>query len=82
MSPDEALSHELLNALEESVAAMDRHNVPYALIGGLAASYRSQPRFTNDNLDWIAKEWQNLAEADDTRMRRLLELVGESKRVS
>jgi hypothetical protein len=27
---------------------MAHHNIPYALIGGMATSYRSQPRFTKD----------------------------------
>jgi len=35
-------------ALDEASAAMDHHAVSYALIGGIAASYRSQPRFTKD----------------------------------
>jgi Nucleotidyl transferase of unknown function (DUF2204) len=194
MANDHTISHELLSALEETTAAMERHSVSYALIGGMAASYRSQPRFTKDidflvevpqvslprllddlqsrgfqfdtvatigewvqhhmvtlsyhgirvdwlkplipayrhileqatnenwlkrpiriasveglillkllayrtqdqidienlvaaksaklDLDWITNEWQQLAGADDPRMQRLLELVGESKRVS
>jgi hypothetical protein len=48
MATDHSLSENLLKALEEAAAAMDRHGVSYALIGGLAASYRSQPRFTKD----------------------------------
>ena len=35
-------------ALAKFAAAMDRRKVSYALIGGLATSYRSQPRFTKD----------------------------------
>src|SRR5262245_25411665 len=54
MAPDHSLSHEMLKALEETTAAMDRHRVSYALIGGLAASYRSQPRFTKD-LDFLVQ---------------------------
>jgi hypothetical protein len=34
------------------------------------------------DLDWIKAEWQNLADLDDPRMRRLLELVGGSKPMS
>ena len=30
------------------------------------------------DLDWIKSEWQNLADLDDPRMRRLLELVREA----
>jgi hypothetical protein len=184
----------MLKALEEATAAMERHSVSYALIGGIAASFRSQPRFTKDidflvevpqvvlprllddlqprgfefdtvatiaewtqhhmvtlsyqgiridwlkplipayrhiieratdetwlsrrirvasaeglillkllayrtqdqvdienlvaaksddlDVDWIRNEWQHLASVDDPRMRRLLELIGQSKHVS
>ena len=48
MARDPTLSDEMRNALDEATAAMDRHAVSYALIGGIAASYRSQPRFTKD----------------------------------
>jgi len=41
-------------ALAEATAALDHHRVSYALIGGLAASYRSQPRFTKD-IDFLIK---------------------------
>ena len=41
-------------ALDEATAAMDRHAVSYALIGGLATSYRSQPRFTKD-IDFLVQ---------------------------
>jgi Nucleotidyl transferase of unknown function (DUF2204) len=194
MAGDQSLSHELLRALQEATASMNQHGVSYALIGGLAASYRSQPRFTKDidflldvpqvvlprilddfksrgfefdtlatieewiqhhmvtlsyqgirvdwlkpvipaylhileratdetwldrpirvasteglillkllayrtqdqvdienlvaaksdklDIDWITNEWQHLASVDDRRMRRLLELIGESKHVS
>ncbi len=41
-------------AMSEAVAAMERHKVPYALIGGWATSYRSQPRFTRD-IDFLVK---------------------------
>ena len=34
------------------------------------------------DLDWIRAEWQNLAALDDPRMRRLLELVSESRPTS
>jgi len=54
MATNQVLSEDLLKALEESTAAMDRHLVSYALIGGLAASYRSQPRFTKD-IDFLVQ---------------------------
>ncbi len=194
MVRDSTLSDEMRTALDEAIRAMDHYTVCYALIGGLAASYRSQPRFTKDidflvqvpqlvlpllledlhrrgfefetvatisewtqrhmvtlsyhgiridwlkplipaylhilerateeawldrpiriasveglillkllafrtqdqvdienlvaanfdslDLDWIKSEWQNLADLDDSRMRRLLEMVGESRPVS
>jgi hypothetical protein len=33
-------------------------------------------------MNWIKAEWQNLAELDDPRMCRLLELIGDSKPMS
>jgi hypothetical protein len=45
---------DMRRAMAEASAAMDRHKVPYALIGGLATSYRSQPRFTKD-IDFLVK---------------------------
>jgi hypothetical protein len=36
----------------------------------------------NLDLDWIRAEWQNLAGLDDPRVRRLLELVSESRPAS
>jgi hypothetical protein len=192
MDLDPSLAEALREAIGGATAAMDHYAVSYALIGGMAASYRSQPRFTKDvdflvrvpqlvlppllddllrrgfefdplatinewnlhhmvalsyhgirmdwlkplipayvhilerateetwlgrsvrvasaeglillkllafraqeqidienlvaanrdklDLDWIRDEWQNLAELDDPRMRRLLELVNEFKR--
>src|SRR6516164_6848133 len=48
MARDDTLSDEMRRALNEAIAAMDQHVVSYALIGGIASSYRSQPRFTKD----------------------------------
>lgn len=48
MARDPTILDEMRRALAESAAAMDHHKVTYALIGGLATSYRSQPRFTKD----------------------------------
>jgi hypothetical protein len=42
----------LLEGLATTVAVLERHRVNYALIGGMAAGYRSQPRFTKD-LDFL-----------------------------
>jgi hypothetical protein len=58
MTSDHSLADELLNALEQTTAAMNRHGVSCALIGGLAASYRSQPRFTKD-VDLLV-QWKSL----------------------
>jgi len=54
MSQVPGILDDLRRAMAESIAAMNRHNVSYALIGGLAASYRSQPRFTKD-VDFLVK---------------------------
>ena len=54
MVRDSNLSDEMRKALGEVTAAMDRHAVSYALIGGLATSYRSQPRFTKD-IDFLVR---------------------------
>jgi hypothetical protein len=48
MAADPTISDEMGKALDEATAAMKQYSVSYALIGGLAASYRSQPRFTKD----------------------------------
>ena len=47
-----SLPQSLLNALRQLVQALDQRKVRYALIGGVAASYRSRPRFTQD-LDFL-----------------------------
>jgi hypothetical protein len=54
MASDPTLSDEMRKALDEAIAAMDDCAVSYALIGGIAASYRSQPRFTKD-LDFLVQ---------------------------
>ena len=43
---------DLIDALAKSAEALAQHRVTYALIGGMAAGYRSQPRFTKD-LDFL-----------------------------
>ena len=44
-----AISVELLHsALTSSTEVLARHHLNYAVIGGMAAAYRSQPRFTKD----------------------------------
>src|SRR5687767_7820559 len=53
MENDPAISEEVLHqGLAETVAAFERHAIAYALIGGIAVSFRSQPRFTKD-LDFL-----------------------------
>lgn len=46
------LPQDLLTALLLSVQALDRRQIRYALIGGVATAYRSRPRFTQD-LDFL-----------------------------
>ncbi len=45
---------DMRRALEEVTASLDHFKVSYALIGGMATSYRSQPRFTKD-IDFLVK---------------------------
>ncbi len=54
MADNSTLSNEMREALDEATGAMDHHAVSYALIGGIAASYRSQPRFTKD-IDFLVQ---------------------------
>jgi hypothetical protein len=54
MAEDPTGADDLRRAITEATAAMERHGVAYALIGGLAASFRSQPRFTRD-IDFLVK---------------------------
>jgi nucleotidyltransferase AbiEii toxin of type IV toxin-antitoxin system len=46
------LPQHLVTGLLEHVQALDRFHLSYALIGGIAAGYRSRPRFTQD-LDFL-----------------------------
>jgi hypothetical protein len=49
MSSDRPISEEdLKQALVEMAAALAQLDVKYAVIGGMATAYRSQPRFTKD----------------------------------
>jgi hypothetical protein len=49
MADNPAISVELLEAGLTTVSdVLTRHHVNYAVIGGMAAGYRSQPRFTKD----------------------------------
>lgn len=49
MAAKSDLSVELLQAgLTTATEVLARHSVNYAVIGGMAAGYRSQPRFTKD----------------------------------
>ena len=53
MAPDmPQLPQNLMRGLMEMVQALDRLHLRYALIGGVAAGYRSGPRFTQD-LDFL-----------------------------
>src|SRR5947209_8106475 len=46
MVRDQTISDVLREALAEDTAAMALHKVTYALIGGMATSYRDQSRFS------------------------------------
>jgi hypothetical protein len=46
------LSQNLLDGLLQLAQALEERRLRYALIGGVAASYRSYPRFTLD-LDFL-----------------------------
>src|SRR5262249_32633272 len=46
------LPQDLLTGLLQPVEALDHFRLRYALIGGVAAGYRSRPRFTQD-LDFL-----------------------------
>ena len=49
MADNPAVSVELLETgLIAAAEVLTRHSVKYAVIGGMAAAYRSQPRFTKD----------------------------------
>lgn len=49
MPDDAGISQEdLQRGLDLSAASLSRHRIRYALIGGMATGYRSQPRFTKD----------------------------------
>jgi hypothetical protein len=49
MASNPPISEEdLKKALVEMAAALAQFNAKYAIIGGMAAAYRSQPRFTKD----------------------------------
>jgi predicted nucleotidyltransferase len=53
MAPEPAISEQdLSTALTEAVAALEQMRIKYAVIGGIATSFRSQPRYTKD-LDFL-----------------------------
>jgi hypothetical protein len=45
---------DLLDGMAVTAAALEQHGATYALIGGMATGYRSQPRFTKD-LDFLLR---------------------------
>jgi hypothetical protein len=47
-TPPPSLPQSLLTAVKKLTEALDEAGVNYALIGGLAAGYRSRPRYTQD----------------------------------
>ncbi len=48
MATESAFDDQLIKALDALAEAFERHNVRYALIGGLAVGFRSRPRGTRD----------------------------------
>jgi hypothetical protein len=54
MASDSTILDLIRAAMAKTTAAMARHRASHALIGGLAASYHAQPRFTKD-LDLIVQ---------------------------
>jgi len=49
---------------EDFLALLDRHDVRYLIIGGLAFIYHAKPRFTKDIDVWVDPEPGNLARAN------------------
>jgi hypothetical protein len=49
---------------EDLLALLDRHEVRYLIIGGLAFIYHAKPRFTKDIDVWLDPEPGNLARAN------------------
>jgi hypothetical protein len=45
---DPPFEQQLIDGLAASAETLAQHRVQYAVIGGMAAGYRSQPRFTKD----------------------------------
>ena len=57
MGNSDVFQSSLKKGLSEAVAAFASRGVDYALIGGIAASFRSQPRFTKD-IDFLLRPTQ------------------------
>lgn len=49
---------------EDMLAALERHNVRYLIVGGLAFIYHAKPRFTKDIDLWIEPTAENLSAAN------------------
>ena len=49
---------------EDFLELLDRHDVRYLIIGGLAFIYHAKPRFTKDMDVWLDPEPDNLARAN------------------
>ena len=49
---------------EDFLELLERHDVRYLIIGGLAFIYHAKPRFTKDIDVWVAPEPDNLARAN------------------
>lgn len=49
---------------EDLLALLERHDVQYLIIGGLAFIYHAKPRYTKDMDVWIGPEAANVARAN------------------
>lgn len=58
MDDDSLVTAQMRQALAHVTAAMERFGASYALIGGIATSFRSQPRFTKD-VDFLVEVTQH-----------------------
>ena len=52
---------------EDFLELLDRHDVRYLIIGGLAFIYHAKPRFTKDMDVWLDPEPDHLARANAAR---------------
>ena len=75
------MDNPLRQTLTAAISLLDQHSIPYALVGGLAASLRGQPRATADvelviGVD-IGKALSLLSDLETTAFEPLFEGVAE-----